>query len=574
MNSDFPVYTTPNECQDCYKCVRHCISKAIRIVNARAAVIPELCVSCGECVKVCPAHAKKIRSDLSRAQHLVADSVPVYASVAPSFIGYFDKLTIGQLAAGLKKLGFAGVSETALGAQLVSAQVAAALAEMKSGVMISSACPSVVEFITKYHPDWVDAITEVASPVVAHTRLLHSLFGQPAKVVFFGPCAAKKLEADKMPADLALALTFPTLQRWFDDAGINPAALAEEPLTPYAAEEGRAYSLEGGMLDTLRTADPSIRYIAVSGLDDLGRLLSGVNRAELGRGKLFIEALACPGGCVNGPAMRPGASNAATVVNTLGFGNNRTSVGREVPVNIHKGYFRQQLPPDEVTPEQMTEALASVGKFSSEDELNCGGCGYNTCREFARAQIAGRAEPAMCLSYLRKISQKTSNALIKYIPTGVVLADRQLQVIECNRPFAELCGGETLTAFDNCGTLQGALLETMIEFTDLFDEALKSGGEIERLNQVYGNKILNISVFSITPGQTVGAVIQDVTKSELRREQVAEKAREVIRKNVLTVQKIARDLGEHMAETEILLDEVAGIYSEHHLNQPGAPAEK
>ncbi|MEA4863237.1 MAG: [Fe-Fe] hydrogenase large subunit C-terminal domain-containing protein [Victivallaceae bacterium] len=562
MNDAFPVYTTPNECQDCYKCVRHCIPKAIRIVNARAAVIPELCVSCGQCVKVCPAHAKKIRSDLARAKFLLGDNAPVYASVAPSFIGYFKNVTIGQLASALRKLGFAGTGETALGAQLVSARLGEMLRAMPHGVMLSSACPAAVEFIAKYHPEWAAHIAPVDSPVISHTKLLHRLYGDAAKVVFFGPCAAKKVEADHAPKDLALALTFPTLADWFAEAGIDPAAEPETTLVPEPAEEGRCYSLEGGMNDTLRNAGDGVRYIAASGLDDISRLLAGVDPEKCTDGKLFIELLACPGGCVNGPAMdAASASNTAVIMRTLAFGGSRSSVGRPVPVDISHGYFRDQPKENAIGEKELREALASVGKFSPEDELNCGGCGYNTCREFAKAKLQGKAEASMCLSYLRKISQKTSNALIKYIPAGVVIVDRNLQVLECNRHFAELCGADTLTAFDACGSLSGAFLSTMVEFTDLFDSALSGAGEIVRLNQLYGKKILNISVFSITPGQTAGAVIQDVTQSELHREQVAEKAREVIRKNVLTVQKIARDLGEHMAATEILLDEVAGSYA-------------
>jgi len=525
-------------------------------------VIPELCVSCGQCVKVCPAHAKKIRSDLARAKFLLSEHAPVYASVAPSFIGYFKGCSIGQLASALRKLGFAGTGETALGAQLVSARLGELLNAMPYGVMISSACPSAVDFIAKYHPEWAEYIAPVDSPVISHTKLLHQIYGKETKVIFIGPCAAKKVEADRSPADLALALTFPTLGDWFAEAGIDPAAEPETGLVPESAEEGRCYALEGGMNDTIRNAGDGVRYIAASGLDDISRLLSGVDPASCRKGKLFIELLACPGGCVNGPAMdAASASNAEVVMQTLSFGGSRTSVGREVPVDIGRGYFRDKPKENAIGEKELREALASVGKFSPEDELNCGGCGYNTCREFARAKLQGKAEASMCLSYLRKISQKTSNALIKYIPAGVVIVDRNLQILECNRHFAELCGADTLAAFDACGSLNGAFLATMVEFTDLFESALSCAGEIVRLNQLYCKKILNISVFSITPGQTAGAVIQDVTQSELHREQVAEKAREVIRKNVRTVQKIARDLGEHMAATEILLDEVAGSYA-------------
>ena len=191
-----PVYTTENESQDCYKCVRHCPVKAIRIVDGKASVIPEACVACGECVKVCPAHAKKIRSDLARLKELVASGATLYASVAPSFAGYFKDVTIGQIAAALKAAGFAGVSETAHGAESVSAHVAKLLQETDAPLVISSACPAAVDMVRKYLPDYAAFISPLPSPVRAHCRLIKEKYGHEAKVVFFGPCAAKKNESD------------------------------------------------------------------------------------------------------------------------------------------------------------------------------------------------------------------------------------------------------------------------------------------------------------------------------------------------------------------------------------------
>ncbi len=566
MNSQFPVYTTENECQDCYKCVRHCHCKAIQIVNARAAVIPQMCVCCGVCVKVCPAHAKKIRSDLGRAKYLIEQGETVYASIAPSFVGYFPHTSINQLTGAIKQLGFAGVSETALGAQLVSAQNATELAAAKPGVYISSACPAAVDYISKYLPQWKSCITELASPVQAHAKLLRKTYGDKIKVIFFGPCAAKKNEADRNPAVLNLALTFQDLSAWLEEKNIDLNAMPEtQTPVPEPAQEGRFYSLEGGMNDTMRSPDVKVHLIAVSGLPDIARVLESSDQKQIESlgGKLFIEALACDGGCVNGPVMPVQGSGVATLMQTAMMAPNKSSIGRKVPVDIRQPIITK--PVDNVPKEEwiIREALESIGKHSVQDELNCGGCGYNTCRQFAQAMIDGKAEPNMCLSQLRKIAQKTSNALIRYIPAAVVLADKNLVVIECNRMFAQMAGEDSLTAFDSCGTLSGAFLSTMIEFSDLFDAVLKSGEDIERTNQIYGDRVLHINVFSITPGQTVGGVIQDVTESELRREQVAEKAREVIRKNVITVQNIARCLGEHMADTEILLNEVAGAYTEH-----------
>lgn len=565
MNQNFPIYTTANECQDCYKCVRHCHCKAIRIVNARAAVIPELCVSCGECVKVCPAEAKKIRSDLSRAQYLLHSGAKVYASIAPSYVGYFKDIPIGRLAAALKRLGFVGASETAIGAQFVSAQTAELLKQAGPGVYLSTACPASVDFIRKYYPAWTDNFLPVTSPVMAHCKYLKQIYGDDIKIIFVGPCAAKKNEADRNPDDLSLAITFAALESWLKSEGISLDKMNEEPLVPVQAEEGRVYSIEGGMNETLRSSEVDARLLAVSGLPNIARLIEKVDLATLKESgsKIFVEMLACDGGCVNGPVMGRESSRIDILLETAAHAPHRSSVGREVPVNI-----QQLIYPDrhsEPQPEEaaILQALHRIGKYSAEDELNCGGCGYNSCREFAKAMLDGKAETSMCLSYLRKISQKTSNALIRYIPVAVVLAGQDLQVIECNRHFAELCGEDTLLAFDACGNLNGAYLDSMIDFTDLFESVLANGGEIEKFNQVSGEKILNISVFTINEGQTVGAVIQDVTQNELKREQIAERAKEVIRKNVMTVQKIARYLGEHMADTEILLKEVAGTYTDH-----------
>lgn len=565
MNQNFPIYTTANECQDCYKCVRHCHCKAIRIVNARAAVIPELCVSCGECVKVCPAEAKKIRSDLSRAQYLLHSGAKVYASIAPSYVGYFKDIPIGRLAAALKRLGFVGASETAIGAQFVSAQTAELLKQAGPGVYLSTACPASVDFIRKYYPAWTDNFLQVTSPVMAHCKYLKQIYGDDIKIIFVGPCAAKKNEADRNPDDLSLAITFAALESWLKSEGISLDKMNEEPLVPVQAEEGRVYSIEGGMNETLRSPEVDARLLAVSGLPNIARLIEKVDLTTLKESgsKIFVEMLACDGGCVNGPVMGRESSRIDILLETAAHAPHRSSVGREVPVNI-----QQLIYPDrhsEPQPEEaaILQALHRIGKYSAEDELNCGGCGYNSCREFAKAMLDGKAETSMCLSYLRKISQKTSNALIRYIPVAVVLAGQDLQVIECNRHFAELCGEDTLLAFDACGNLNGAYLDSMIDFTDLFESVLANGGEIEKFNQVSGEKILNISVFTINEGQTVGAVIQDVTQNELKREQIAERAKEVIRKNVMTVQKIARYLGEHMADTEILLKEVAGTYTDH-----------
>lgn len=560
-----PVYTTENECHDCYKCVRQCPVKAIRIVGGKASVIPEACIACGGCVKVCPAHAKKIRSDLSRLRTLLDSGAKVYASIAPSFTRYFKGISIGRLAAALKEVGFAGVSETAHGAECVSAHISKLLAEKPNvPVIVSSACPAVVDMIRKYRPSWIPAISPIPTPVRAHCRMLRDAYGEDIKVVFVGPCAAKKNESDSRPNELALAVIFPAIEQLFEERGVLPEFIGRDgELALGPAAEGRFYSIEGGMNDTIRDGGEHVRFISVSGLENIRRLIAEDPPAEKTCRTLFIEALACPGGCVNGPAMK---DDSATPMETILATDATAPIRQSAPHCLsHCGpsaYPAAPAPRLEADETMIAAALARVGKFSKADELNCGACGYNSCRDFAWAMLEGKAEEAMCHNFLRQNFQRTSNALIRYIPAAVVIVDGACAITECNRNFAVLVGAAEI--YEAAGTLNTIKVDEFLpDFADLFTAALEHGSEIEKFNQHLGDRIVNISVFPIAKGKFAGAVIQDVTTSELHREQVAERAREVIRKNVLTVQQVARLFGEHIAETEILLNEIAGSYQSH-----------
>lgn len=565
MAPEGPVFTVEVDCLDCCKCVRHCPCKAIRIVNAKASVIPEACVACGECVKVCPAHAKMIRPDLPRLKGMLNSGARLYASIAPGYAAYFQNLSIGQLAAALKKIGFEGVSETAHGAEALSAETLEYLKTAGKRLVISSACPAAVDYIRKYRRLFASAILPLLSPVLTHCRILRERYGADIKTVFFGPCAAKKNESDRNPALLNLALTFPDLERFFEECGVNPETLS--PLPPSAlasgpAREGRFYSVEGGMNDTLRGGASNIRFLSVSGLENLARVLSGTEifPGALPSGHtLFIEALACPGGCVNGPVMPRGSSSLAALIRTDAAAPLGSSAGKLPPVDIAGNLSFPDKEEKGKTPgeEEIREALARVEKYTRADELNCGACGYDSCREFARALLENKAEETMCLHYLRKNFERTGSALLRRIPAGVVFVDPALRITECNRNFADLTGARV--EFDALGNLNTMRIEQLLPgFAGLFENVLSGGGAIERFNQTLGKKIVNISIFSIAGGKSAGAVIQDVTRSELRRERVAEKARTVIRKNVETVQQVAQIFGEHIADAEILLNELAG----------------
>lgn len=560
MNRQYPIYTEKTDCRDCYKCVRHCPVKAIKIENGRAAVMPERCIACGLCVHTCPAAAKKVRNDVGRAKNLLQRNNKVIASLAPSYAGEWPDTPPGAVVGALKQLGFYAVSETALGAEAVTHAVAESLKQARPGLHISTACPVVVDHIRKYRPEFTDCLSTLLSPMQAHARQLKTYYGPDAAVVFIGPCIAKKCESDTFDGLTDIALTFKELTEWMKECGIVPAETEPAAFDPEPAVHGALYPLAGGMNKTLESYDlPGTELLAMSGLEAVIQTLENLDRETLDV-PVFLEALACPGGCIGGPQTR---ARHTLLTGELAIRRNTDMKRPEVPSEAIRHTFSAAPPPPCTASEpDLRAALERVGKYKPEDELNCGGCGYETCRTFAEALLHDKAEPDMCLSYLRKQAQKKANALLRCMPSGVVIVDDALRVIECNENFAKLAGEETLLAYDARPGLEGADLQKILPFTPLFSEVNRSGREYHSDTLRFDERLLKVSIFPIEPGKTVGATLLDVTQTEYRRELIARQAREVIDKNMATVQDIACRLGEHMADTEILLRSIADDYSD------------
>ncbi len=561
----FAIFTVENDCQDCYKCVRACPVKAIKVENGHAQEIADSCIMCGKCVEVCPVGAKRIRDDLPSVRRIVASGRPVYASIAPSWVGEFSGVSSSQIVRAIKALGFTDVGETALGAQEVTASVTRLLKDARKGLYLSTACPSAVEYIRRYLPHLSGCLTTVLSPLLAHCRILREKIEPNGAVVFFGPCIAKKEEADTHRDLLDCALTFRDLRRWLEEAAIDPASMDDSPCEffPTKADEGTNYPVEGGMIDTIKASGDlsHIRFLTVSGINSLAKALENV-RPEDFSSPVFIECLACPGGCINGPASASDQSPLSRWMDVKNFAAPLDKAAGRTETVLVTEQYPPEIPGDEnVTEGQIIQALLTVGKTTKEDELNCGGCGYDTCRAFAKALVLGRAEVTMCVSYMRKKAHKKANAMLRSMPSGVVIADSQLQIVECNERFSTLMGPETQMLYQISEGLKGGKLAKIAPaFAHLMAGVLETDQDIHYDHFRIGDKLFEITVFSIEPHMTVGAVILDVTRREIRRDQIAHRADQVIKKNLATVQEIACRLGEHMADTEILLREIAEGY--------------
>jgi len=558
-----PIYTEKSECQDCYKCLRECPVKAIKVQGGCATVMPEYCVYCGHCVEVCPSGAKHVRTDINAARRLLAETPKVIVSLAPSFVSEFTTFRPEQMVAALRKLGFYGVSETALGAQQVSLHVRLEMEKGQQKLLLSSACPTVVDYIRKYHPGHGDKVVNLLSPVLSHCKMLRREYGEEIGIVFIGPCIAKKGEADRHRDLLDVVLTFEELRQWFEQEGIRPEDIipaATDRFIPEEAREGALYPIEGGMSAAVQAhSRTDAGFMSFSGLTSIRRALAEMREWEPDKG-IFVELLACHGGCINGPKAHRKSGTVRKRYEVIKFAKPPVLGEESLVVSIEEPRTGETPNRPEFTEAQIREALRLVGKRSAADEKNCGGCGYDRCREFARALLENKAERTMCATYMRQLAQKKANALMMKMPSAAVLVNEQLRIIECNQKFRGMFADE-LAAAHATEIADDVLLSEIVPFHSLFQRVLDTGEDILDRDIRFRGSILHYSIFVIEPYAVIGAILQDITQSTMQKEQIIARAQQVIQKNLTTVQQIAYLLGENAAESETTLNSIVESFS-------------
>ncbi|QKG79548.1 [Fe-Fe] hydrogenase large subunit C-terminal domain-containing protein [Tenuifilum thalassicum] len=576
MNLDQPIYTEKNNCQDCYKCVRNCPVKAIKIADNCASVIDELCISCAKCVQVCPVGAKQVRADIDIVKLLIRSEKKVILSIAPSWISSFRNVDSRSLISALKKLGFFAISETALGAELVNRFTRDYIMNSHQKLFLSSACPVVVEWVNKYYSELSDKLLPVLSPLLSHAKYLKEYYGPDAHVVFAGPCIAKKREADRNPDLVDACITFRELQDWMDEESISFQPAESESLffEPVEAVSGASYPIDGGMISGIvqnRDFD-GIQFFAFSGIDAVKQVLTDMELLN-SDSKIFIELMSCTGGCINGPGAILNGSIAqkhSVVVNQTNSKHLRIGGWKELAVDnvdISARYKPVDIPyAFQYSENEIVESLRSVGKQSSKDELNCGGCGYESCRDFAVAMLDGKAERNMCISYMRRVAQDKATALLQRMPSGVIIVDDNLRVIECNRNAAKMLGDEVANIFDENPGLARANAAKLLPFHKLFSLVLSNGHDILDKDVTVNGKKIKVSIFTIQAHKIVCAIMRDLSNPDVRSDEIIARTRYVIKENLETVQQIAYLLGENASRTETMLNSIMELYVQDHDN--------
>lgn len=538
-----------SNCVNCYKCIRHCPVKSIKYSTGQAQIVSDECILCGQCFVVCPQNAKEIRNDVPSAMELIK-SGPVIASLAPSFVANYPGATAATMEKALKQLGFTGVEETAIGASIVKTEYERIIAEGKQEVIISTCCHSVNTLVEKYYPEVLPYLATVVSPMQAHCQKIKQEH-PGTKTVFIGPCISKKAEADAYPGYADCVLTFEELSDWLKQEGIT----VEQGEDHLEESRARLFPTTGGILRTMKCDSPDYAYLVVDGIENVLAALDDIKQGRLK--KCFIEMSICAGSCIGGPAME--RERRRPVTDTIAV--NRYAGRKDFVVDQPEGKdlikdhrfigLHRQMPGEK----EIEEILHKTGKFTKEQELNCGACGYSTCREKAIAVYQGKADLNMCLPFLTQKAQSFSDTIINNTPNGIIVLNEDLEVQQINSAACHIM---------NIRHASDVLGDQVIRILDpkVFLDVMSSGRSIrdEKIYLAEYKRYVEQSVIYDRSYHIVMCIMRDVTEEERERkkkEEISQSTIEVtdrvIEKQMRVVQEIASLLGETTAETKIAL---------------------
>ena len=567
MNGDVTasiVYTNKARCRDCYRCVRVCPVKAIRMKEGQASEMAASCLACGTCIRECPQGAKSFRDDLERARALVAAPGMTAVSVAPSFAALFPAWQRRRLPSALRRLGFGFVAETAVGAYPVACATAAHVASRPERAHIVSACPAVVRYVERYRPTLVDTLVPVVSPMAAHARRLKQRFPPGSRVVFVGPCVAKKLEAERPGVRewVDVVLTFVELAEWLRRANLDLGTCEESEFDETPAGAARLFPLVGGSLRTagLTTDILAARVISVSGFEEVRDALDGIEAGET----VVVEPLFCRQGCINGPAIPADVNLFRRRESLLGYGEAEGAAGPEpiaddLGVQFVRGGAAGTAAPSEA---DIIRELERTGKGQPEEQLNCGACGYASCRDKAVAVLAGMAETEMCLPLMRRRAEQRTDRIIESSPNGIVILDDRLTILSMNPAFRRyfMCS-EAL-----CGKRISYLMDP-----HLFEQV--AAGECDLVEAAVRHDKYSLVCHQIAYAlrdekQYVGIFV-NITHSRASQEKLNDlrahtltQAQQLLEHQVGMAQKITQLLGESAAQGEVLVEHLRELASD------------
>jgi len=561
------IYTITANCQDCYRCVRECPVKAIRISGGQARVEDSLCIKCGTCVRECPQRAKTVRSDLEEAKALLLSGKMVAASIAPSFAAIFPNTFSLRLPSALRQLGFRFVGETAEGAKYVTDE---SLKEGQCG-NICSACPAVVNLVEKYYPSYIDTLIPVVSPMIAHAKMIKDSHPDYA-VIFIGPCAAKKQEITR-PENVGavdVVITFTELKEWLRAENIALENCSESNFDQFSEiSDARLFPIQGGMLKTggVKSDGTEENVLHVSGYEDVMGLFSDNPDFE---GKL-IEPLFCKGGCIGGPCFIDEENENESLftrrANVIRYAKSQNKEDVKLTakrINSTAAFVADEQKGEEISENQIHKILEHTGKVDAAYQLNCGACGYKSCLENAAAVARGMAEPGMCIPYMRRLSEQRTDKIIDTTPNGIVILDNELRMVKMNPAFQKMfmCNngilGRKISYLVNADGFEALLAGTCEQYESIQS---KYGIKYHEILYVLPEDRQYIGIYS-----NISKVKYDSSQLDTIKTQTLLHAREFLDHQVRFAQEMAHYLGTSTAKSEEIAKRLIGLYEEDDKN--------
>ncbi|MDD2494066.1 MAG: [Fe-Fe] hydrogenase large subunit C-terminal domain-containing protein [Tissierellia bacterium] len=551
----------PANCKNCYKCVRNCSVKAIKMVNDQAQIVEEKCIACGKCFLVCPQNARNIHSDLDDVIKAIKQGKKVIVSLAPSYLGVYDEPY--KLITALKHIGVCIIEETAIGAQQVTELYKEYINNNNLQNAITTCCPSANMMVQTYYPELLKYLIPIDSPMIAHCKMIRKRHGDDVYIVFLGPCISKKCEAFgyQQVGIINAVISFEELDKWMEINSIDISSFERQRPDLEGNYTGKVYPLEKGIINGLKDVliKNNLTPLSVNGTDNLKEVYKSLLNGELNN--VCIEANSCIGGCLDGPAVPRNnknlfvrKSNAEIELLPVREKEYINYSYEEKQLDYTRNFRNKKYKPPTYSENDIKQILEKIGKHTVSDELNCGACGYDTCREKAASVIEGLSYTEMCIPYMRSKAEKLSNIIFEYSPNILVITDLNLNILDLN-PVGEKIFKAKIDI------IRGHHLSSILSTED-FDEAIN-------LEQNIIGKKINLENYGITAyesiiylpkNKVIFGILNDITNEELKKNQLVnlklntiETADKVIEKQMRVAQEIAGLLGETTAETKAAL---------------------
>lgn len=616
MSIKKPVLTINDSlCRNSYSCVRVCPVNAIEVrpQKAHPTIIPERCIGCGLCYVSCSPHAIEFRDSKEEVKKLLSSGSKTAALIEPSIASEFDDITdYRKFVAMIRALGFDYVHEVSFGVDLIAAKYVDLFSKAGGKYYITANCPAIVKLIEKYHPELTPNLAPLVSPMIATAMVVKELYGPEVATVEVGPCIDAKDEARLYKSGKLVnsVLTFIELRELFDESGIQERLVKMSEFDPPYGYWGALYPVPAGIIQAagIKRDMVSGKVITASGKEDILEAINDYDK-YIDTIHHHFNLFFCHG-CLLGPGMehhKERFRRRALVsrytekrINLLDKDRWQKDMDRWLKLDLTRSFTPDDQRIPDPPEEAINEVLKIIGKHNQDERLDCGACGYKSCRDFASTVAKGLAIPEMCHTYNlrnkqeyietlrqtnrklaetkkalkeseelaqreKEIAQSTSdmmNNMLEKLPTGVVIVDNSLKILHSNKSFINSIGEDAKTVSEVIPGLSGADLKTLVPFNiyNMFTYVIKENEPVVSKDVHWEDRMLNISVFPIKKNKMCGAVIRDLYSPEVQGEEVTSRVSEVIEKNLEMVQKIGFLLGEGASETEQMLNSIIESY--------------